>query len=284
MATELQGDLFPLVQFQTKAIVPIRTFEPGVYTRKMIIQGNSILSTLLVTECDAGASVAVTYFDYGLGSDLGEKFYHPPHTTISAPNFVPPDRILITKIHDKPVCEITVTGGNVKLGIYVTVVASFASDLDSALVRDATTADLVSQKAIPIATYDQDQNKWYVLRSVGGVIPVAFSEAGDAVHLEAASTTTPGIAQDLISNTVPSGKVRKVTTAVVTSRTYGSYVVTINGDIIGSGRTGPGNTKDNITWNPRRNAQAGDLVKLTFTAHSDSPANDVEAYLMSSDI
>lgn len=282
--TELNEPISPLALYQTKAIVPLQTFGPGVYTQKLLSQGNSILSSLFVSAIDAGTTVDVTYFDYGLGSAFGEKYYHSPHTQISAPTIPAPDRILITKIHDKPVCQITVTGGSANLGVYITVVASFASDLDSALIKDTQVANLISDKGIPVITYDQNQNKFFILRSENGYLPISISEAGTGDYLSATTQTTPGAAQTLIDDLVPAGKTRKITQSTVVSRTYGKYIVTVNGAIIGSGRTGPEKTKDVFTWNPRYTAVAGDEVKLIFTAHSDSPINDVEAYIMSSDI
>lgn len=282
---ELQSPITRLDSFSSNALVPLQTFEPETYFQKTLSQGNSLLSTVVVTQMDPGATVLVRYYDFTLASDDGERYNLQAHALITAPN-IPgePDRILVTKLHDKPVVEIIVANGSVKLGVYVTVVQSFASDLDSALVKDAQIANLLRDKGMPMVTYDDNQGKFFILRSENGVLPISVSEAGDAVYDSFVGVTTPGVEQALISSVVPTGKMRKITSAVVSSRSYGSYYVLAGSDIIGSGRTGPEKSKDSFLWNPRRVAMAGEVISLKFTAHASSPVNDIEAYMMSSDL
>lgn len=280
---ELAGEIINLSLYETLAIVPMRTFSAGTYTQRLHTQGNSILSSLFIDTIDPATTVQVNYYDSGAGSEDGERYDLASHDPQSGASFSP-NRILITKLHDKPVVEIIVTGGDARIGLYVTVVASFASDLDSALKKDNAIADLLSDKGIPMVTYDEALNRFFILRSEQGVLPVSVSEAGDLVHLAANDVSTPGAAQDLITDTVPVGKTRKMTQVVVCCRSHGSYVVTSDSDIIGSGRTGPANPKDIFTWAPRKSEAAGKLLKVTFTANVESPSSDVEAYLMASDV
>jgi hypothetical protein len=281
--TDLNQKIIRLGLYETKAIVPMATFTPDTYTQRLLTEGNSILSSLFVESMDMGASVQVNYWDYGAGSESGERFNLTSHNFITAPTIPTPDRILVTKLHNKPVVEIIVTGGNVRLGIYITVVASFASDLDSALKKDAQVADLLNDKGMPAITYDPNQGKFYMLRSEQGVIPVSFSEAGTIFHDQSSDVTTPGVQQTLIDVSVPGGFTRKLTEVVVVCRSHGSYIVESDGAIIGSGRTGPATPKDVMTWNPRRSIPATKDIKVKFTADSAAPVSNVESYVMATD-
>jgi hypothetical protein len=282
--TDLSQSITKLGLFETLPIVPLQTFNPGTYTQKLLTEGNSLLSSLFVKTMDVGATVQVNYYDYGVGADDGERFNLTSHTLITSPTVPSPDRILVTRLHNKPVIEVVVSNGNAELGVYLTVVASFASDLDSALVKDAQDANLLVNKGIPIVTYDSNAGKFYILRSDAGVIPVAFSEAGDSVHLSTSVPTTPGSEQLLVDDTVPSGKTRKATQAIVVCRSQGLFTVESDGAIIGSGRTGPASPTGIFSWNPRKDIPAGKDVKIRFTANLQAPISNVEAYFMASDV
>lgn len=262
--------------------MPLSDFAPGTYTQRLLTEGNSLLSSLFVEQIDLGATVQVNYYDYGVGTEVGERYNLASHNIVNA-SATSPDRLLVTKLHNKPVIEIIVTGGNARLGVYLTVVASFASDLDSALKKDGQIADLLNDKGIPVVTYDPVTGKFYMLRSDGGV-PLPSNEAGDLVHLSSSDATTPGVAQILITDIVPSGKVRKMSQVIVVCRSHGRYVVMSDGDIIGSGRTGPATPKSIFPWNPRKVEATGKLLTVTFTADADAPVSSVEAYLMASDV
>lgn len=282
--TELAGEIIQLALYQTKAIVPVQTLAPGVYTQRMLTQGNSLLSTVFVESLDGGASVATRYYDFTLGGDIGEQVDLAEHVTITTA--LTSDRITVPRMHDKPIVELTVTGGNVRVGIYVTVVASFATDLDAALKLDQQVADLFKDKGMPMMLYDENVGQFFFLRGEGGAIPITISEAGDPVHLVSADNlvTTPGTQQDLITDSVPSGKVRKLTQAMVVCRHPGTYLITADGDIIGSGRTGPASSRSMFTWNPRKSVPTGTELKVVFTGLAGTPAADIEAYLMGSDV
>ncbi len=281
-AIDLSGGTRRLALYESAAIVPIRTFAPGVYFQKIHSEGNSLLSTVFLQSRDLGASISVRYYDAGVGEDLGEQIELAVHNTLSTP--LSSDRITVARLHNKPVVELTVTGGNVTAGVFLTVVASFVTDLDQALQLDASTVNLLSDKGMPAMLYDQTQNKFFFLRGEGGVLPVSFSEAGDPVHLASQALTTPNVTQDLITDTVPVGKTRKLNQAFVACRQSGSYTITLDGVIIGSGRTGPANPNSIFTWNPRVSALAGQELKISFLQISGTPVVDVEAYLMGSDI
>ena len=283
MAGELSR--FNLNQFQTQILLPLETRAAGVYTREMLVEGNSLLSSVFVESGDVGASVEVKYFDFTTGTISTERYdLSDPHPVIPASSSPITDRRSITKIHNKPVVEATVVGGNVKFGVYGTVVSAFASDLDAALLLDGADFDSGTNKGLPVMCYDEVLQKAFVLRCENGVIPVGISEAGDEIHLRYSGVSTPGIEQTLILDTVPVGKERKMTKLYITGRHPGTYRLDDGSDIIASGRIGPGRLVDVFRWEPRLTRSAGVTFTLKFTALSGTPASDVEAYLMASDL
>lgn len=172
-------DVVRLGLYESKTVVPLQVRGPGVYVQKLEIAGNSILSSLFVKQLDLGATVTVTYQDFGVGGDDGEAVFLDAHVTPTVPGT---DRILVTRVHNKPYITITITGGNAQLGIYVSVISSFASDLDSALKAHLQNVNLVDDRALPQAFYDTGTGKWYFglgtlgvqhVQVVGGSIAVS---------------------------------------------------------------------------------------------------------------
>lgn len=134
----------------------------GVYTRSTRIQGNSILSTVYVHQIDPGATVKVRYLEATTGEIQGEELELNAHADITVAGN-PPSKILVTRIHNKPICEVTVENGSAQFGVYATVVGSDASDIDSALQLEGSIVDFVIHKGIPIAGVD-DSNAWKFAR------------------------------------------------------------------------------------------------------------------------
>lgn len=276
---------FNLNQFQTQILLPLESRGPGTYTREMLVEGNSLLSSVFIESGDVGATVEVKYFDFTTGLISVERFdlddAHPVLSTAAAPTT---DRRLVSKIHNKPVLEAIVTGGSVKFGVYATVVLSFATDLDAALQLDGSTADLATDKGMPMVCYDEDQGKFFFIRCEDGTIPVSFSEAGDPVHLKFAGVSTPGVEQTLITDTVPVGKKRRMSKIYMTGRQPGTYKLEDGSGIIATGRIGAARLVDTFSWEPRVELVAGTTITLKFTSLSGTPASDIEAYVMASDL
>lgn len=276
---------FNLNQYQTQALLLLESRGPGVYTREMLVEGNSLLSSVFVIEGDVGASVEVKYYDFTTGRKTNERYdLDDPHPVIPVSSAPTTDRRLVSRIHNKPIMEATVTGGNVTFGVYVTVVMSFATDLDAALHLDADDADLSSDKGMPIMVYDDAQDKFFFLRGENGYIPITISESGDSIHLRYSGVSTPGLEQTLITTTVPAGKQRKLTKLYVTGRQPATYKLSNGVDTIASGRIGPAKLVDVFRWEPRESIAAGTTLTLTLTSLSGTGASDVEAYLMASDL
>lgn len=272
-----------LGQFESKAIVALSDRTPGVYSLKLSIAGNSILSTVFVEDLDPGASVLVEYFDYGVGEDAGESYVLPAHDAVSSP--LTSNRILISKLHDKPRLRATVTGGNVTFGVYATIVASSASDIDSALQRENEVVSLVTDKGIPITVYDAVNGVWRFARGELGIQDVrivgnvAVGEPGAATFIDSETLTTPGLEQTLISYTVPAPFHFNLLSMQLACRSEASFKIYGDGSLIGSGRTGAAAPNVNFPYRVARTFLSGKIIEVKATARDGSAVAAIEAYI-----
>jgi hypothetical protein len=152
--------------FQTLAVVPLDVYSAGTFERNLYPQGNALLSTLFVQAISFGATVTVSYHESTVGDSVGEDTVLKAHTTPTAGTS---DKIIVPKIHNKPRVRVTVTGGTATLGVYVSVISSVASDLDSSLFRDAAAANLLADIGSQTVIFDDVQNKHYFARGASGV-------------------------------------------------------------------------------------------------------------------
>lgn len=167
------GSVVNLDLFQTNHLVDMQTLGAGTYDRNMLIEGNSILSSVYVKAIDPGATIKVNYWDSSAGSPANERYNLQSHNLISS---ALTDRILVTRIHNKPNLEIIITGGDVTFGVYITVVNSFASDMDAALVNDGETFDAVLNQGMIAAGYDETLGILKFLRMENGRLLVSSTE------------------------------------------------------------------------------------------------------------
>jgi hypothetical protein len=167
-------DFIRLGLYESKPILPIKTLAAGTYIIPMFTEGNSLLSSVYVRSISGGGSVKVNYYDFGPGNnDLpGERYDLSSHNLITTADTT--DRILVTKLHNKPHIEIIVTG-TVEMGIYLTVVASFASDLDTNMKLHEQLADLFKDKGLPAMGYDSSDGKFYFLPMDNGAVKITGS-------------------------------------------------------------------------------------------------------------
>jgi hypothetical protein len=154
--------------------MPLQVRPPGVYRFETHIEGNSILSSVFAKAIDAGATIDARWVDYTTGKEEGEEYELEAHRQLTDADALVTDRITVTRIHNKPHLEVTVAGGNAEFSVYFTVVSSFASDLDNALVFDQQIANLARDKGMPIAGYDEDGGTFNFIRAEDGRLLVKF--------------------------------------------------------------------------------------------------------------
>lgn len=145
-------EILRIGQYESKDIIPLGTRAAGVYIQKCSIAGNSITSSVFVESLSIGGSILVEWFDYSTGGDAGEAYLLNQHELITTP--ITTDRILVSKLHDKPYVKCTVIG-TVRFGIYITVGTSSASDIDSNLVSNEEPVNFQDHRGLIVAGYDE---------------------------------------------------------------------------------------------------------------------------------
>jgi hypothetical protein len=162
-----------LNEFASGEFFELETRGAGTYEQVGEIRGNSILSSIFIESIDPGATLKINYYDSTTGGDIGERFDLVGHPLID--DTVPvltTLRILVTRIHHRVVAEAIVTGGNIKFSLYATVVSSTASDLDQSLVYNEQIANLLTDKGLVAAGYDEGTGKFYFLPIDNGAVKV----------------------------------------------------------------------------------------------------------------
>jgi hypothetical protein len=225
-----------LGEFDSTELLVLETRSSGVYTEETLIQGNSILSTVFVAWADPGAKVTVRYVDAttGPGEAEGEVYELDTHPEITSGPTV--SRVTVTRIHNKPRMIATVTGGNVRFSVFATVVSSFASDLDAALVKDEQIAQLDRDKSLPIAGIDHDTGMFQIVHVKDGRLFVDIAGEIDATPIAATHrayaktlSLAPGATITHISYVVPTGKVFTWLTGSGSANSYVKWMAAIDG-------------------------------------------------------
>jgi hypothetical protein len=140
-----------------------------------------------------GGSVSINYYDSGPGDGTlpGELIDLGGHSTLSsAPQS---ERVIITRISNKPVIEYTVVG-TVEFGLHITVVADFPSEPP---FLDGDQSDLTRDKGQPLVVLDDSDGKFYIARGSKGVLSTA--QQNFVTNLTRATGTTTWVEyQDLV--------------------------------------------------------------------------------------
>ena len=274
-------EILRLGLYESRSIFELGPRTAGVYFQKMFTEGNSILSTVFVQSIAAASSVYVEYYDYGVGGDVGENVFLGDHEVITTA--LTSDRQLITKMHNKPVLKVTVVGSAV-FGVYVTVVVSQASDIDSALKKDGETVNLVTDKGMPQVIFDTVTGLWEFATGTNGIQDVNVTGAisvidnGDPEFIDSSAVTTPGLEQTLLSYTVPVSKTLNLLAINVACRQEALIKIFGDGALIGSGRTGPASPNFNYPYRVARSFVSGKIVEVKATARSGSAIASIESY------
>jgi hypothetical protein len=273
--------------YETRPVVPLLFYPAGVFEIKLFPQGNSLLSTLFVKN-SVGATVTVGYYEATTGEDDGEEFLLESHVT---PADGLADKIIVNKIHNKPRLRVTVTGAGAMLGVYVTVVSSFAGDLDSSLFKDNSAADLLVDLGSQQVIYDPALGRHFFVTGSMGVQNVnitngiSVSEEGTPHYLRGQVTAVPSGSVDVLTEIVPASTVRKLRQIWVTALNDGDFSLQADGVEIAAGRIDNVAHNVHFTFNPPRPISAGVTIVLKYIS-DDEPtfACPVTAFLSASDV
>lgn len=266
-----------LLRGNSQALMPLKVWAAGTYLIPISLEDNSLLSTLFV-QAISGATLTVDYYDYTLGSEVGEETHLRDHTT---PADGVADRILISNVHNKPVLRVIVAGGTPIFSIYATAVSSKFSTIDAGMVLDDQATDLPVNTAMPVAGVD-DVNGVFKLARVspeGYWIFTDSSAAGVGKVFESSSSLAVGVEVSILSSTVPTLKSWTINFAEVQSRGYGRWQVKLDGVRIGGGITGPEKSSSRFQMPNSLKAIAGQVLDVLYTYSHGPAAMSVEAFL-----
>lgn len=275
-----------LVTAQTRDILKLETRTAGTYLVDLLIEGNSLLSTVFVKSISG--SVEVNYHESTTGRDFSERKELQGHPVISAPNAADPSKITITPFHNSPQCEVIVTG-TAEFSVFATVVNTFASDLDAALQFDGETWQPTVDKGLPAMCLDETTGLLNFLRcdANGLIVSGTFTpgEAGTPFYRDGTTSSLAplGTVVTLDSFTVPALTTRKFRKVWVTSNHPGVWTIDAGGSIIATGRIHPGHPDSDFSFDPIREVGSSTLVKLNYCARSGRDSSDVSWHIMASD-
>lgn len=269
----------PLVQvkeFETQTLFPLREVGPGTYYVPLQIEGNSILSSLLVTAVSPDASISVNYFQTTTGDESFERSPLVNHVTKTSGS-AQADTIIVARVHLKPVCEIIISGGTVTFGLMVTMVSAFASDIESSLFKDGYMV-MGTERGIPLMTIDDVSGQMKFMRSKAGTLIVSDEKQGSPVHLTHADTLEPNERRLILANQQFDKSLRMSQFTVVSSSDY-RVTVQVNGSLALSTRTNKYQPQSNQMLDPYKIAPKNSLV--TIEAHRLSAEDDgsLDVYL-----
>jgi len=222
----------------TDVLFPLAARSAGSTIQLIASNGNSCLSSLFVKTADPGTTVEVKYFQTTSGtfeedSERQELVAHPVKGLADAGETT---SILVTRLHNKPACEIIITGpGTITFGVYVSIRSETASDLDSALKLDDEVADLVSDKGIPMVCLDETgpTDVWKMVRCEDGSILVKGTFTGVTNEVDEREFGTDDVLFGASSNLItysPSGANARIHRIMVGGDGAGEFTVKIGSD------------------------------------------------------
>jgi hypothetical protein len=239
----------------------------GVYTERVAISGNSILSTLWVKTIDVGATVTARWYDIGPGNnDLpGEKIWLTAHIPITTADTS--DRRVVTRLHNKGFCEVTVAGGSAVFGIYATVISDFPQ---SGGYLDGQPVVVEADGGNATVIFDPIQNKFFLARGSNGIADVnvvggtIYIGAPGAVFTKKNTIVTDGTEQTVIHEQVPTGKIWRLVKVKFISPAQGRGDIIVNGTSIDEALTSPAENNVNCSQDPYRELAAGQWLDVKF--------------------
>lgn len=260
---------YQLKLYETGDVFPMKTRPAGIYRRDLRPEGNSLLSSVHVCSADPGVTVTVKYYQTTTGQGCGEKQFLEEHTALTtADATLVTDSIIITKIHNKPFFEVEITGGSAEVGIYVTVISQFASDIDASLKKENQSANLTIDKGLVTMCYDPDSGTYHFIRCVDGAIAVTPEDPGTPFYLDAEVDSDPGNSVDVFSFVVPGGITRRLKNLNVVTVSPGCYSLYVDGDEIARGIMHETRKNLTFTFDPPRAIASGQTVVLKYIADS----------------
>lgn len=268
---EVLPDVIQLKDGETLSLFTLESRPAVAQQKRMSILGESILSSVFLKSSSPGMSLDVKYFDTTTGTNPedGERFDLNGHITLTDADVGETNRILVSRIHNKPICEVTVTGaGTMEFGVYVSVRSEVAADLT--LYKDGDVVEILEDQGQPVMCYDEDAGTFNFIRCKDGGLPVVPPEGiGTPFYLRGGITVAPGTTQNMISFTVSGGTVRKIHKVNISASNDGYFSLESGAVEIASGIIDTTNRNVSFTFDPPRPIAAGVLVELKYLSESE---------------
>jgi len=126
----------------------------------------------------------------------------------------------------------------------------------------------------------RDQDAIDVLIDIANGLEITTGET----HFNSAATvTTPGTLQTLITETVPASTERQLAQVIFSCRQEGTGLIYSDSVLIGSVRTGAANPFVTFVWSPRYPVATGLEIKVDFKSRTGGPIVDIECHLQAVD-
>jgi hypothetical protein len=268
----------PFVQFgefQSITLFEIESKAPNTYRIPLQVKGNSILSSLLVTELDPGASIKVNYFQTTSGNITTERSELTGHTIKTLPDNEA-DTIIVARMHSKPVCEVVIEGGNVKFGLMATMVSAFATDIESSLFMDNYIVQ-GKERGLPVMAIDDDDGQIRFLRSKYGKL-ITDPNHGDPLHLTHTGTLNKDDNLVIFSHQTFEKSLKISQFTAVSASDY-RFTVFLNGELIVSARTSVNNIESDQHFDPYRLVPKNSLVTIKANRLTNTNDGTFDVYL-----
>ena len=223
--------------YESRAVVSLQARTPGVYLQQLTVEGDQLLSSVFVAS--ATGSVLVEYFETTTGQDDGEAVPLEAHPSISTATT---DKIYVTSHHNKPFIKMTVTGGTVRFGVYVTVLSSAGGGGSSSSGDQFVEGHIVApgDKGTLAAGVDVDSGEVEFLNLKDGKLLVYGSDATinpEPLNEFAENTVSGGGSGDIVTYTVPTDKFLDLALVSFTGNNIATYSLKIDGTTIEKSNT-----------------------------------------------
>jgi len=246
----------------------------GSHIQTLLIQGNSILSTLVIDSLTSGS--VLVEFEEIVYEDQLKPLFSRSFSSVGTFEF------WTHPYHNSIKVTVTTTDAS-KFTIKSTVRADVELLRSSSL--DGADFDPTDNKHIPVGCYDPDQEKLFFLRCKNGVLVTDPIDTGDPIFIDGETATTPGVIQTLLTSIVPVGKTHILSKIHISGSIGGKWLADIDSAIIGSGRIASGSPDSTLEFTPRRKILAGESFRVRFTSKSKPIAgSDVNHHVMLAEI
>jgi hypothetical protein len=226
-----------------------------------------MLLSLRVTQADPGAVVTL---DVENGAVIDDAYESIGQLQVSG---VGRDKKIFSDFHNLFRFVVTVTGGSAQ---YFVACSLADNGITTRIENAEISVDVVaSEDSVAIG----NRNGVDFLKVFpDGSIPVQLDEGEDKVRVFYAQTPSPvsaGITTDVVSYTVPTGKIAYLQLAECSGENIAEWTIELNGDVIGLRRTWFSSGLDTVfdfKSSPKRGLplQAGDVVTVRVNHYRDA--------------